>query len=121
MLVAGDLDPRQVRRLERGRVGAALDRRLDLALDGRDLGLSDGEGKVPRGQTHGLGPVVVFRSAFCLRLFRARREDADARRRDVQDVQPPVRKSNVRVSKPKTPRARTPSTLALRRGAQNSK
>ena len=33
----------------------------------------------------------------------------------------PVRKSNVRVSKPKTPRARTPSTLALRRGGQNSK
>ena len=32
----------------------------------------------------------------------------------------PVRKSNVRVSKPKTPRARTPSTLALRRGGQNS-
>ena len=33
----------------------------------------------------------------------------------------PVRKSNVRVSKPKTPRAKTPSTLALRRGGQNSK
>ena len=33
----------------------------------------------------------------------------------------PVWKSNVRVSKPKTPRARTPSTLALRRGGQNSK
>ena len=32
----------------------------------------------------------------------------------------PVRKSNVRVSKPKTPRARTPSTLALRRGGQNN-
>ena len=32
-----------------------------------------------------------------------------------------VRKSNVRVSKPETPRARTPSTLALRRGGQNSK
>ena len=33
----------------------------------------------------------------------------------------PVRKSNVRVIKPKTPRLRTPSTLALRRGGQNSK
>mmetsp|Transcript_2007 Transcript_2007/g.5591 ORF Transcript_2007/g.5591 Transcript_2007/m.5591 type:complete len:142 (-) Transcript_2007:459-884(-) len=32
-----------------------------------------------------------------------------------------VRKSNVRASKPKTPRARTPSTLALRRGRQNSR
>ena len=32
-----------------------------------------------------------------------------------------VRKSNARVSKPETPRARTPSTLALRRGGQNSK
>ena len=44
MLVAGDLDPRQVRRFERGRVGAA--RRLDLALDRRDLRLSHGEGKM---------------------------------------------------------------------------
>ena len=33
----------------------------------------------------------------------------------------PVQKSNVWVIKPKTPRARTPSTLALRRGGQNSK
>ena len=49
--------------------------------------------------------------------------------RNSAEVQPvlgqvharPVRKSNVRVSKPKTPRARTPSTLALRRGGQNSK
>ena len=49
--------------------------------------------------------------------------------RNSTEVQPvlgqvharPVRKSNVRVSKPKTPRARTPSTLALRRGGQNSK
>ena len=48
--------------------------------------------------------------------------------RNSAEVQPvlgqvharPVRKSNVRVSKPKTPRARTPSTLALRRGGQNS-
>ena len=33
----------------------------------------------------------------------------------------PVQKSNVWVIEPKTPRARTPSTLALRRGGQNSK
>jgi hypothetical protein len=33
----------------------------------------------------------------------------------------PVRKSNVRVNKPKTPRARTPSTLVLHRGCQNNK
>ena len=46
MLVAGDLDARQVRRLECGRVRAALDRCFDLALDGRNLGLSDGEGKM---------------------------------------------------------------------------
>ena len=39
----------------------------------------------------------------------------------LRGLRPPVRKSNVRVSKPKTPRARTPSTLALRRGGQNSK
>ena len=32
-----------------------------------------------------------------------------------------VRKSNVRVNKPKTPRARTPSTLVLHRGCQNNK
>jgi hypothetical protein len=46
MLVAGDLDARQIRRFERGRVGATFNRRLDLALDGRDLGLSDGQGKM---------------------------------------------------------------------------
>ena len=39
---------------------------------------------------------------------------------DVGAAQP-VRKSNVRVNKPKTPRARTPSTLVLRRGCQNNK
>ena len=46
MLVASDLDARQIRRLERGRVRAALDRRLDLALDRRDLRLPPGEGKM---------------------------------------------------------------------------
>ena len=67
------------------------------------------------------------------RHVRSEPEDADdavARLRDGLEaereaadpaVEEPVRKSNVRVSKPKTPRARTPSTLALRRGGQNSK
>ena len=47
MLVASDLDARQIRRLERGRVSATFNRRLDLALDRRDLRLPHGQGKVP--------------------------------------------------------------------------